>query len=87
MPETIEARPASTVVLLRDTANGLETLLLKRNKALVFAGGAWVFPGGSVDPEDFEVGTAASPKPRELPPLGRRMKSQVCRQGLKIWCC
>ena len=56
MSDNIEVRPASTVVLLRDTIDGLETLLLKRNKALVFAGGAWVFPGGSVDPEDFEAG-------------------------------
>jgi 8-oxo-dGTP pyrophosphatase MutT (NUDIX family) len=53
MKEVPEARPASTVVLLRDTPNGLETLLLKRNKALIFAGGAWVFPGGSLDPEDL----------------------------------
>lgn len=49
-----EIRPASTVVLLRDTDDGLETLLLKRNKALIFAGGAWVFPGGALDPEDLE---------------------------------
>ena len=48
-----EARPASTVVLLRETGQGLETLLLKRNKALLFAGGFWVFPGGSLDPEDM----------------------------------
>ncbi|MEZ5501308.1 MAG: NUDIX hydrolase [Halioglobus sp.] len=48
-----EARPASTVVLLRDAPAGLETLLLKRNKALIFAGGAWVFPGGALDPEDL----------------------------------
>lgn len=47
------ARPASTVVLLRDTHKGLETLLLKRNKALLFAGGFWVFPGGALDPEDL----------------------------------
>lgn len=53
MPEVPEVKPASTVVLLRDTGNGLETLLLKRNKALIFAGGAWVFPGGSLDPEDL----------------------------------
>jgi 8-oxo-dGTP pyrophosphatase MutT (NUDIX family) len=55
MPDIPEARPASTVVLLRDSHNGLETLLLKRNKALLFAGGFWVFPGGSLDPEDFEA--------------------------------
>ena len=33
-------RPASTVVLLRDSAAGPETLLLRRNKALAFAGAA-----------------------------------------------
>jgi 8-oxo-dGTP pyrophosphatase MutT (NUDIX family) len=54
MSEIPEVRPASTVVLLRDTASGLQTLLLKRTKALIFAGGAWVFPGGALDPEDFE---------------------------------
>ena len=54
MPDIPEARPASTVVLLRDSSSGLETLLLKRNKALLFAGGFWVFPGGALDPEDFD---------------------------------
>jgi 8-oxo-dGTP pyrophosphatase MutT (NUDIX family) len=54
MGEIPEAKLASTVVLLRDTDDGLETLMLRRNKALIFAGGAWVFPGGSVDPEDFD---------------------------------
>jgi 8-oxo-dGTP pyrophosphatase MutT (NUDIX family) len=53
MSERPEIRPASTVVLLRDGEHGVETLLLKRNKALVFAGGFWVFPGGSLDPEDL----------------------------------
>lgn len=51
--EVVKARPASTVVLLRDGESGLETLLLKRNKALMFAGGLWVFPGGAIDPEDL----------------------------------
>lgn len=55
MSDTAEVRPASTVVLLRDGPSGIETLLLKRNKALVFAGGFWVFPGGSLDPEDLEA--------------------------------
>jgi 8-oxo-dGTP pyrophosphatase MutT (NUDIX family) len=47
--------PAATVILLRDTADGLETLMLRRNSKIAF-GGMWVFPGGRVDPEDF--GTA-----------------------------
>ena len=44
--------PAATVVLICDTADGLQTLMLKRNAALNFAGGNWVFPGGRVDPAD-----------------------------------
>lgn len=55
MPDIAEARPASTVVLLRDSDDGLETLLLKRNKALMFAGGFWVFPGGALEPQDLEA--------------------------------
>ena len=42
---------AATVVLLRDGAEGLETLMLRRNSKIAF-GGMWVFPGGRVDPED-----------------------------------
>jgi 8-oxo-dGTP pyrophosphatase MutT (NUDIX family) len=44
---------ASTVILLRDGSDGLETLMLRRNSKIAF-GGMWVFPGGKVDPEDKE---------------------------------
>jgi len=44
-----ELRLAATAVLLRDTDQGLETLLLRRNAKLAFAAGAWVFPGGAID--------------------------------------
>lgn len=47
------AHPAATVVLLRDGAQGLEVLLVQRNAQLAFHGGAWVFPGGRLDPDDF----------------------------------
>ena len=47
-----EARPAASVILLRDTAAGPEVLLLRRNPHARFMGGAWVFPGGAVDPSD-----------------------------------
>lgn len=49
-------RQAATVVLLRDSEQGLQTLLLKRNKALKFAGGFWVFPGGGVETVDIDGG-------------------------------
>ena len=53
------AIPAATVVLLRDGADGVETLMLRRDSKLAFAGGAWVFPGGRIDPEDYPDGVAA----------------------------
>ncbi len=42
---------AATVVLVRDGADGLESLMLRRNSKIAF-GGMWVFPGGRVDPGD-----------------------------------
>jgi 8-oxo-dGTP pyrophosphatase MutT (NUDIX family) len=42
-------RQAATVILLRGGGERLEVLLVKRNPAQKFMGGAWVFPGGAVD--------------------------------------
>ena len=47
-------RLAATVILLRGGAEALEVLLVKRNPASKFMGGAWVFPGGAVDRNDGE---------------------------------
>jgi 8-oxo-dGTP pyrophosphatase MutT (NUDIX family) len=47
-----ELIPAATVILVRDGADGLEALMLRRNSTLAFAGGMWVFPGGRLDPSD-----------------------------------
>ncbi|MCB0979070.1 MAG: NUDIX domain-containing protein [Ilumatobacter sp.] len=52
MSEEVPIRPAATVMLLRDTAGGLEVFMLRRTSAAVFAGGMYVFPGGKVDPAD-----------------------------------
>jgi len=52
-PETpVTARPAATVMILRDATEGLEVLLLKRSRSVGFVPGAYVFPGGRVDPID-----------------------------------
>jgi len=53
MQNAVIPRPAATVVLLRDGNSGLETLLLKRNEELKFAGGVWVFPGGGLEDSDW----------------------------------
>jgi 8-oxo-dGTP pyrophosphatase MutT (NUDIX family) len=44
-----EPRPAATVILLGGGAQRLEVLMVRRNPAARFMGGAWVFPGGALD--------------------------------------
>jgi 8-oxo-dGTP pyrophosphatase MutT (NUDIX family) len=51
-----EPRQAASVIVLRGGAGGLEVLLLRRNPAARFMGGAWVFPGGAVDACDVAEG-------------------------------
>ena len=45
-------RPAATVLLLRDSAQGLQVLMTRRSMTASFAPGAYVFPGGGVDALD-----------------------------------
>ena len=52
----VEPRAAASVMLLRPAADGPEILFLRRNPSLAFHGGYWVFPGGRIDPGDFENG-------------------------------
>jgi 8-oxo-dGTP pyrophosphatase MutT (NUDIX family) len=48
-----EIRLAATIMLGRDNDGKFEILLLKRNKALAFAGGLWVFPGGKIEKDEI----------------------------------
>jgi len=50
--EPVQARPAASVVLLRDHGGVLETYALQRHARMPFAPGMVVFPGGGVDPAD-----------------------------------
>lgn len=51
-----EPRPASTLILLRKSdAYPLEALMVVRQTAIEFAGGAIVFPGGRVDDADYTI--------------------------------
>jgi recombination protein RecT len=45
-------RPAATVLLLRDSPEGIEVLMTRRSPTASFAPGAYVFPGGGIDAAD-----------------------------------
>lgn len=49
-----EPRQAASVIVLRGGATALEVLLVRRNPAVRFMPGAWVFPGGAVDAHEGE---------------------------------
>jgi 8-oxo-dGTP pyrophosphatase MutT (NUDIX family) len=61
-----EPRDAVTVVLLRAAGSGSEVYLLRRQTSMAFAAGMCVFPGGGVDPRDFDHAVGwAGPTPAE----------------------
>ncbi|MEZ0069538.1 8-oxo-dGTP pyrophosphatase MutT (NUDIX family) [Streptacidiphilus sp. MAP12-20] len=48
----VTPRRAATVVLLRSRAEAVQAYLLRRRTSMAFAGGAYAYPGGAVDPHD-----------------------------------
>lgn len=50
--EPAPLRAAATVLLLRDTPEGIEVLMTRRSSTASFAPGAYVFPGGRIDESD-----------------------------------
>lgn len=62
LPATAEAADADipvagTVIVVRDAAQGPEVLMIERPDRGSFAG-AWVFPGGKLEPADIVAGAA-----------------------------
>ena len=59
-----EPRNAATVILMRPSPDGPEVYYLRRQASMDFAGGMCVYPGGGVDPRDFDSSVAwAGPDP------------------------
>ena len=58
-------RPAATVLLLRDTQDGIEILMTRRSPTASFAPGAYVFPGGGIDAADSQSHDIAARRPAQ----------------------
>jgi 8-oxo-dGTP pyrophosphatase MutT (NUDIX family) len=57
--EPVPCVPAATILLVRDSSDGLEVFMVERHHKIDFATGALVFPGGKVDPADNDPTLAA----------------------------
>ncbi len=84
----VPLRDAATVMLIRDSVDGagdpaVEVCMLKRNLASEFVAGAYVFPGGSVDPADH--GAAAEELCRGLDDVRASEMLGVGSGGLAFW--
>jgi 8-oxo-dGTP pyrophosphatase MutT (NUDIX family) len=60
------ARPAATIMLLRDGPAGIEVFMVVRHHAIDFAAGALVFPGGRVEEADHDIAGGDCPNPDGL---------------------
>jgi 8-oxo-dGTP pyrophosphatase MutT (NUDIX family) len=64
---TVAAGTVAGGTVSAGTGGGVEVLMLRRTAAMKFAPGAYVFPGGSVDPADYSVDVGwHGPEPAEF---------------------
>lgn len=81
VPEAPEPRASATVVLLRESPRGPEVLLLQR-VSRQGRPGAWVFPGGKVEPVDRPG--AAGAEPHEAPARRAAVRETREETGLAV---
>jgi len=83
MNQPVVPRPAATITIVRDVPGGFEVLMMQRNHNSGFMPGAYVFPGGAIDPEDSDPALYAL-----CEGLDDRTASSllgVARDGLAYW--
>ncbi|MFC6064762.1 NUDIX hydrolase [Streptomyces ochraceiscleroticus] len=61
----VTPRRAATVMLLRNSGHGPAVHMLRRRASMAFAGGAYAYPGGAVDPRDERPVAWAGPSRAE----------------------
>lgn len=80
-----EAIPAATVIVMREAAGRPpELLIVERAKAMSFAGGALVFPGGRVDPGDHALAAALPGDPDDLAARIAAVRETIEEAGVAV---
>jgi 8-oxo-dGTP pyrophosphatase MutT (NUDIX family) len=83
MNQPVIPRPAATISIVRDVAAGFEVLMMQRNHGADFMPGAYVFPGGAIDPEDSDPDLYARCEGLDDAAASRTLG--VARDGLAYW--
>lgn len=80
-----EAIPAATLVIVRDIEGAPPQLLMvERAKAMAFAGGALVFPGGRIDPGDHALAATLPDAPEDAAARIAAIRETIEEAGLAI---
>ncbi|MDQ2878047.1 MAG: NUDIX domain-containing protein [Pseudomonadota bacterium] len=84
MTEPPPAIPAATLVLFRKGPNAPELLIVERAKAMVFAGGALVFPGGRIDPGDHALAANLGGEPDDMAARVAAIRETIEETGVPV---
>lgn len=78
-----EPIPAATLILVRDTADGAELLMVERAEGMAFAAGALVFPGGRIDQADRDLGEGLGIDPEIVAAVRETVEETAVPVGLR----
>ena len=81
--EKQKPRPAATLLLLREAEGLPEVFMLQRTASAVFLPGAYVFPGGALDPDD--ASERAARRVRGLDDAQASARMGLAAGGLAYW--
>jgi 8-oxo-dGTP pyrophosphatase MutT (NUDIX family) len=85
MNAEVKAKPASTVMMLRDGGSGLEVFMVVRHHQIDFASGALVFPGGRMEESDAELAQSAAHCAQSIDPdvAARSLRVAAIRESFE----
>lgn len=76
--------PAATLVIFREGIGAPELLLVERARAMAFAGGALVFPGGRIDPGDRALALTLGGDPDDIAARVAAIRETIEEAGLPL---